>query len=328
MSTELVHVPAPAPPPPALPDPPAVRPADLFAALLADARKPTTRRAREQDATDLARFLGAAGPAEACVSLVAGGAPRANALATAYVRSMLDRALSPATVNRRVSTVRRVCKLARRFAVITWGVEVDTLKVDSYRDTTGPGRAGWLRLLDVVTRAAVKTAKGRRDLAIVRLLHDQGLRRAEVTALDLADVDMEAGRLFVLGKGKGEKTPMRLNKPATVALSRWLDDRGPDPGPLFVRLDRARPAGGLTRLDGDALHLVVGALGRKAGLGRAVKPHGLRHEAITRVLELTRGNIDAAQKFGRHADPKTTQKYNDNRSDVAGDMARLLGEDS
>jgi integrase/recombinase XerC len=328
MATELVHLPAPAPPPPGLPDAPAVRPAEMFAALLADAKKPTTRRAREQDATDLARFLGAPGPAEACAAVVAGGAPRANAIATAYVRSMLDRELSPATINRRVSTVRRLCKLARRFAVIAWGVEVDTLKVDPYRDTTGPGRAGWLRLLDVAARAAGKTAKGRRDLAIVRLLHDQGLRRAEVTALDLADVDMAAGRLMVTGKGKGERSPMTINRPTTVALSRWLDDRGVEPGPLFVRLDRARPAGGLARLDGDALHLVVGALGRKAGLSREVKPHGLRHEAITRVLHLTNGNIDAAQKFGRHADPKTTQRYNDNRGDVAGDMARLLGDDS
>ncbi len=49
---------------------------------------------------------------------------------------------------------------------------------------------------------------------------------------------------------------------------------------------------------------------------------------MTRILELTGGNIDAAQKFARHADPKTTQKYNDNRKDVAGDMARLLGEDA
>lgn len=313
--------------PPAVPAA-AVRAADLYAALLADAKKPTTRRAREQDAADLARFLGAPGPSAACAAVVAGGAPQGNAIAAAYLASMLDRKLSPATINRRLSTVRRLVKLARRYQVVAWALEVDTLRVEAYRDTTGPGRAGWLRLLDAATKAAGKAAKGRRDLAIVRLLHDQGLRRAEVAALDLADVDMNAGRLFVLGKGKGEKTPMTLNRPSTVALSRWLDDRGPGPGALFVRLDRARPAGELTRLDGDALHLIVGELGRRAGLSRAVKPHGLRHEAITRVLELTRGNIDAAQKFGRHRDPKTTQKYNDNRSDVAGDMARLLGEDS
>jgi integrase/recombinase XerC len=307
---------------------PAVRSIDLYAALLADARKPTTRRAREQDAADLARFLDLPDPAAACALFVAGGAPQANAIATAYTRSMLDDGRAPATINRRISTLRRLVKLGRRFNVITWGLDVDSQRVESYRDTTGPGRAGWLRLLAVAMKAAARTAKGKRDLAIVLLLHDQGSRRAEVTALDLADLDVEAGRLLVIGKGKTEKAPMTLNARTLLALTDWTAARGLEPGPLFVRLDKARPKGELARLDGDGVHLVVGQLGRKAKLSRPVRPHGLRHEAITRVLQLTNGNIEAGQKFARHADPKTTQRYNDNLADVAGAMARLLGDDA
>jgi integrase/recombinase XerC len=330
MSTELVaaNLVGPLPALPTTQNLPAVRSIDLYSALLADARKPTTRRAREQDVLDLARFLDVAGPAEAAALFVAGGAPQANAIATAYTRSMLDRALSPATITRRVSSLRRLVKLGRRFNVITWGIDVDSQPVASYRETTGCGRAGWLRILEVATKLAAKTAKGRRDLAIVRLLHDQGLRRAEVTALDLVDLDAEAGRLSVLGKGKGERTPVTLNAPTLLALADWLDARGLEPGPLFVRLDKARPKGELARLDGDGVHLAVGQLGRKARLGRPVRPHGLRHAAVTRILQLTNGNLDSAQRFARHADPRTTQRYNDNRSDVAGAMARLLGDDA
>jgi integrase/recombinase XerC len=304
---------------------PAVGALDLYAALLADARKPTTWRAREQVVLDLTRFLATAGPVEACALFVAGGAPQANVIATAYTRSMLDRGLSPATINRRVSTLRRLAKLGRRVPVITWGLDVDSQRVESYRDTTGPGRSGWLQLLDVATKAAARTAKGKRDLAIVRLLHDQALRRGELVALDLADVHLDAGRLLVMGKGEGEKAPMTLNAPTLLALSHWVDARGPEPGPLFIHLDRARPKGEPARLDGD--DLAVRQLSRKAKLARPVRPHGLRHEAVTRVSQLTNGNIDAGQKFARHADPKTTQRYNDNRSDVAGAMARLLGDD-
>jgi len=47
------------------------------------------------------------------------------------------------------------------------------------------------------------------------------------------------------------------------------------------RLDRA--ASGMDRLTGDAAARLVKALGRKAGLAREVRPHGLRHEAITRA---------------------------------------------
>lgn len=308
---------------------PNVRAQDLYAALLADAKKPTTRRAREQDVGDLVRFLNAPGPAEACAAFLAGGSARANAIGAAYLRGMLDRKLSPATANRRVSTLRRLVRLARKYDVIDWSIEVDTLRAEAYRDTAGPGYAGWLRIRDVAARAATKTAKGRRDLAILRLLHDMGLRRNEVAELDLGDVDLNTGRLMVLGKGKGEKTPLTLDsKPAVLALSHWIDSRGPAPGPLFVRLDRACPAGELVRLDPDGIHLIIAELGEKAGLSRRVRPHGLRHQAITKLLELNGGNIAEAQKFGRHKDPKTTMRYDDNRLDFFGRATRLLGEDS
>ena len=332
MSTELVPLDlvAPLPAIPTTPQLPIVRLTDLYSALLADARKPTTRRAREQDIADLARFVGCPDPSAACVLFLEGGAPQANAIASAWARSMLDVDRAPATINRRVSTLRRLVRLGRRYNVLSWTMDVDSLPVTSYRDTTGPGRSGWVRLLEVAMKAAATTAKGKRDLAIVRLLHDHGLRRAEVTALDLVDLDLDAGRLLVIGKGLAEKTPITLNSQTVLALSRWLEPeaRGAEPGPLFVRLDKARRKGELTRLDGDGVHLVVGQLGRKARLSRAVKPHGLRHEAVSRVLMLTNGNIDAAQKFARHKDPKTTQRYNDSRLDVAGAMARLLGDDS
>jgi integrase len=93
-------------------------------------------------------------------------------------------------------------------------------------------------------------------------------------------------------------------------------------------LDRARPKGGAPgRLAGNSILYVVATLGRQAGLSQRVRAHGLRHEAVSRILAITNGNIDAAQKFARHADPKTTQRYNDNRLDVAHEMAKLLDED-
>lgn len=305
----------------------AVRAEQMYAAMLADARKPPTRRARAQDFTDLARFLGCGRPEVACALVCSGTGAAAAAIALGYVRSMLDRGLATATAARRVSSLKRLCKLARRLGVIDWTIEVDAPRTEAYRDTAGPGRDGWVRILAACERSALATTQGRRDLAIIRLLHDHGLRRAEVAALDLADFEPDARRLFVVGKGRGEKSPIRLNRPTLLALAGWAGVRpATADAALFVRCDRGagpRPA----RLDGDGIHGAVAALGRRAGLARAVKPHGLRHQAVTRVLELSNGNIDAAQRFARHSDPKTTQRYNDCRLDLAGEMARLLGED-
>jgi integrase/recombinase XerC len=166
-----------------------------------------------------------------------------------------------------------------------------------------------------------------RDLAIIRLLHDLGLRRGELVALDLADVELVPGAasVAIVGKGQTEATHLTLPDPTRHALANWVERHGEEPGPLFVRLDRA--ASGPDRLTDTAVFLVVRALGRKAGLSRPTRPHGLRHEAITRALDRTHGDIRTVQRFSRHADPKTLLRYDDCRRDLAGDVARLVAED-
>ena len=94
---------------------------------------------------------------------------------------------------------------------------------------------------------------------------------------------------------------------------------------MFVRLDRA--AAGPDRLTDTAVFLIVRDLGRKAGLAKPVRPHGLRHEAITRALDKINGDVRTVQRFSRHADTRTVLLYDDRRKDVAGDVAKLVAED-
>lgn len=162
----------------------------------------------------------------------------------------------------------------------------------------------------------------------MRLLHDLALRRGEVLALDVADFDADGDRLAVLGKGRTSKEWLTLNEPTARALREWLEARGSHPGPLFVNFDRSDKPGAGGRLTGDGLAAVLRALSRRAGLARRARPHGLRHQGISRALDLTNGNIRLVQRFARHADPKTTQRYDDNREDLAGVVTRLLGTDS
>jgi integrase/recombinase XerC len=153
------------------------------------------------------------------------------------------------------------------------------------------------------------------------------LRRGELVALDLAEVELAPGAasVAIVGKGQTEATPLTLPDPTRHALANWVERRGPEPGPLFVRLDRA--AEPPDRLTDTAVFLVVRDLGRKAGLSRATRPHGLRHEAITRALDRTNGDIRTVQRFSRHADPRTVMRYDDCRLDRAGDVAKLVAEE-
>jgi integrase/recombinase XerC len=209
-------------------------------------------------------------------------------------------------------------KLARTLGVVTWTLEVEGMKSEPYRDTKGPGRAGFRDMLDALAKR--KDAKGTRDRAILRCLFDLGLRRAEVIRLDLDDFNTEAATVMVLGKGRTEKVSMTLPVETHAAIIAWLAIRGIAPGPLFKSMDPARKGDG--RLSGMGLYMAVRGAGEKVGI--KTRPHGLRHAAITEALDVTRGNMRAVQKFSRHRDVRVLERYDDNRMDLAGEVARQV----
>jgi integrase/recombinase XerC len=317
---------APLPPPAAAV---ALGPVDVLAAFLAG-RNPRTLLAYDRDLRDFARFLGAPDARAAVELLLSLPHGTANATALAYKASLAGRGLKAATVARRLAALRSVVKMARTVGVVAWALDVESPRAEPYRDTAGPGDAGWRAMLSLAKREAETCRpKAVRDLAVIRLLHDLALRRGELVALDLADADLEGGTVAVVGKGRTEAVRLTLPDPTRYALADWIAVRDPGPGPLFVRLDRAAGrAGGAGRLTDTAVFLIVRDLGRKAGLSRPTRPHGLRHEAITRALDVTNGDVRTVQRFSRHADTRTLLLYDDRRRDLAGDVAKLVAGDA
>ena len=92
-------------------------------------------------------------------------------------------------------------------------------------------------------------------------------------------------------------------------------------GPLFANLDRGHHG---ERLTGAGLYRMVRELGEVAGI--RVRPHGLRHAAITEALERTKGDLRAVQRFSRHRDLRLLLVYDDNRQDLGGAVARFVAE--
>ena len=292
----------------------------LVAAFLAG-RNERTLRAYRMDLESFRVFVGADTAEAAGRSLLGQGHGHANALVLGYRASMIERGLQAATVNRRLAAVRSLVKLARTLGLVSWSLEVENLKSQSYRDTRGPGRQGFRDLMDEAARRT--DPKAIRDRAALRLLHDLALRRAEVVALDLADVDLESGSITIIGKGRTQKERLTVPSQTKAALFAWIAARGAEPGPLFTNFDHAGKGG---RLTGTGLYMVVRALGKKVGL--AVRPHGLRHAGITQALDLTNGNVRMVQRYSRHRDIRVLSTYDDNRMDLAGDVACLVAANS
>lgn len=131
-------------------------------------------------------------------------------------------------------------------------------------------------LIDEQIGRLIRTCDGRdfasrRDLALLRLLLDSGLRRSEVAGLRLQDVDLVHGTVMVMGKFRRPRMVPFGHKTAQ-AMDRYLRVRAMHPlafrGELWIgRLGPMRDSG---------VYQVVKRRGREAGLPDLFT-HQLRH---------------------------------------------------
>jgi len=144
-----------------------------------------------------------------------------------------------------------------------------------------------------------------RDRAVLELLYGSGLRVSETTGLTLDRVDLDRGRVLVLGKGSKERE-VPLSDPAVDALARWLRHGRPvlAGGTRSRWLFLNRRGGALGVRD---IRRLVGRYGRTSS-GRRVTPHTLRHSFATHLLE-GGADIRAVQELLGHASVATTQRY-------------------
>jgi integrase/recombinase XerC len=296
---------------------------DLLAELLADKRSANTRRAYEKDLKDFFKNIS---PQDISPQLVAEFLKleryTAIALVLQYKAMLIEKGLAEATVNRRLAAIKSLVRYAQTVGRCQWSLEeVSGEKVQSYRDTSGVPPEEFGKLLAGCDRASVA---GARDYAILRLLWDNVLRRDEVSKLTLSDFSPELRTLKILGKGRGTQAEtVSLSLATTEAIEAWLGVRPQTESPaLFLTLDRVTKG---RKLSGNAIYDLVVRRSQEAGV-KHLSPHRCRHSGITAYLDASNGDIRGAQKLGRHANPATTMRYDDNRKNAQKQATDMLAD--
>lgn len=150
-------------------------------------------------------------------------------------------------------------------------------------------------------------AQGLRDRAMLELLYGTGIRRMELSALSLPDIDRERGTLHVRrgkgGKGRfvpiGERTLAWVTKYETEA--RPLLQVDPHEMAMFINIDGKR-------LSMGAMSWRVRGYLDKAGVHKAGACHLFRHTMATVMLD-NGADVRHVQEMLGHADIGTTQYY-------------------
>ena len=223
-----------------------------------------------------------------------------------YIRWMQEiRHFKPSTVSRRFS----VAAGFYRTCVIDGLLEHSP--AEHVRRPAVPAESptlGFTHLQFEALFTAARQSPDRGDFALVAMLGLLGLRIFEATGADIADLGEEHGHRVLRVCGKGGKVVLVPLPPAVGrAIDRAIGDC--DSGPI---LRNSRGA----RMDRHAATRRLRRLAHTAGVLIArPHPHMLRHTFVTTMLD---AGVDLrdVQIAARHADPRTTMRYDRARKNL------------
>lgn len=167
-----------------------------------------------------------------------------------------------------------------------------------------------LRLIQAVanTKQTMKSQSwlSQRDLAILLLFLNTGMRVSELIQLNLNSLQVDDGTMRVIIIGKGDKERMlKLNRQAQSAIEAYLSVR-PKIKEQALFLNKLK-----SRISRKAITEMISKYVRTANLppkAASISPHKLRHTLATLLLK-NGENLRVVQEILGHANIQTTQIY-------------------
>ena len=147
--------------------------------------------------------------------------------------------------------------------------------------------------------------KGCRDKAMLELLYATGMRVSELLALNVDDINHDAGVVRCRSSGKERSVPMY--QAAIDMLTNYLSvvrDQlvaAPDEAALFVNMNGER-------MSRQGFWKIIKHYQQKAGIEKDITPHTLRHSFAAHLLE-NGADLKSIQEMMGHADISSTQVY-------------------
>jgi site-specific recombinase XerD len=141
-----------------------------------------------------------------------------------------------------------------------------------------------------------------RHQAMAMLAYGAGLRVSEIVRLEARDIDAKRMVIHVREAKRGRERYVMLSARLLATLrAHWKEAVLPGPR-LFAGRDPSTP------LERSAVHKALSKAARKAGLGKNLGPHALRHSFATYMLEAGT-DLRTLQVLLGHASMKSTAVY-------------------
>lgn len=221
-----------------------------------------------------------------------------------WLASLLERKISPRSVARYSSTLRRFYRYLVSNDLVSQDptASIRNIKIPRRLPNT-PTQDEVASLLDI---ADLNSHQGLRDKALLELLYATGLRSAELSGLEIGDIDFRNRVIRVCGKGNKERLVVYGEE-----ASFWLDLYLSRSRPAFRRDSRCNYVFLSVRgkkLNTGTLRLVVRKHAENNSIVRPLSTHSIRHAFATHLLDAG-ADLRVIQELLGHACISTTQIY-------------------
>jgi len=233
-----------------------------------------------------------------------------KALINWYVKSLRGQKLSSATINQKLSAIRKLASEAEDNNLI------DTKIANGIRAVKGVPFRGrrtgnWLTKEEAqmwLNAPDVKNLKGVRDRAVLAVLIGCGLRRAEAAILSVSHIEQREGRwaiVDIVGKRDKMRT-VPMPSWAKTTIDSWKYAARIDEGFIFRRVNKGGNLMG-ERMTEQAIYNIVVSYAEKLEK-QGIAPHDLRR-TFAKLAYKGGSSIDQIQLSLGHDSIQTTEKY-------------------
>lgn len=235
----------------------------------------------------------------------------------AALRRLRNKKLATATINATLSAIKGVSRHAwrqRKMSQEMYLLIKDTRGVRGVKEPKGRNleMSEIKELLNIVEHVWQERNPSlfARNRAVVGVLYGAGIRRTEITKLAKSDfmpatTHRKKNQIRVIGKGNKERK-IPIPKFTVTWINEWLEFRGDQDGPLFSPVLKSgeivdRP------LNAQSIYKMVIQVSKL--LDEALTPHDFRRSFITRLLEISGGDLKTTANLAGHTNLSTTAIY-------------------
>lgn len=239
-----------------------------------------------------------------------------KAVVQAYKVHLQDLKYAPATINQKMSAIRRLAAEAADNGLLDQGIASGISRVKGIK-SSGVRTGSWLtntQAQKLISAPDITTLKGLRDRAILAVMLGGGLRRSEVAGLTFAHIQQRDGRWVIVdlvGKGNRVRT-VPIPSWSKQAIDEWSQAAALTGGHVFRSINRGDNISGDT-MTSQAVQDVVKHYAGQCGF--QVAAHDLRR-TFAKLARKGGADIMQIQLTLGHATITTTERYLGEQQDL------------